>query len=142
MKLPENLKVDPKLLEAEMLKKVEDATNKMAEPVSIEEAASVLFGLFLPKFAATVNKLSSKSLKRLIYSLVAVPLEEARLNLKLPEEKEAYQIAEQLLVSKSALIMNAYVNEETVKQEFLKNNKKVEEFSSPDTKNEGDNKNG
>lgn len=101
-----------------------------AEPVGIEESASLLFGLYLPKFTQVVNGLSNKSLKRLLFSLVAVPLEEARLNLKNENEKTAYAIAEQLLVSKSALIMNAAWNEENKKEklkEAIQENLKVDE---------------
>src|ERR1039458_8705782 len=99
--MSEEIKIDRVQIESEMLKEAADAANKELTPATIEESASMLFGMYLPKFASIVNKLSNKSLKRLIYSLVAVPLEEAKLNLKHEDERLAYQIAEQLLVSKS-----------------------------------------
>lgn len=89
--------------------------------MSIEESASMLFGLYFPKFSAMVEGLSNKSLKRLIIALVAVPLEDAKLNLNNEKERMAYAIAEQLLVSKSALILStAYEHEQKLNEEKLK----------------------
>lgn len=103
-------------VEEEML--AEAAQANIPQAASIEEAASVLFGLYLPRFTDIVRRLSSKSLKRLIYSIVAVPLEDAVVNLKNEDERTAYAICEQLMVSKSALIMNAVANEEKNKQKY------------------------
>lgn len=116
----------PEEIEADLLKKMQEDAGKEIKPADIEESASLLFGLYIGKFANTVNKLSSKSLKRLIYSLVAVPLEEARLNLKNEEERTAYQIGEQLLVAKSALIMSTYATEEKNRQALIEKNKQTE----------------
>lgn len=89
--------------------------------MSIEQSASMLFGLYFPKFTMMVEGLSNKSLKRLIIALVAVPLEDAKLNLNNEKERMTYAIAEQLLVSKSALILStAYEHEQKLNEEKLK----------------------
>ena len=106
-----------------------------AEPVGIEESASLLFGLYLPRYVDIISGLSNKSLKRLLYSLVAVPLEEARLNLKNEKERTAYAIAEQLMVSKSALIMNAAYNEEKNQQTIRENAQVTNNIEEKDVKN-------
>jgi hypothetical protein len=116
----------PQEIEAELIQKMREDSEKEIKPADIEESASLLFGLYIGKFANLVNKLSSKSLRRLIYSLVAVPLEEAKLNLKNEDERTAYQIAEQLLVSKSALIMSTYATEERNRQAVIEQNKQKE----------------
>lgn len=102
--------------------------------MSVEESASMLFELYFPKFSGLVETLSNKSLKRLIIALVAVPLEDARLNLNNEKEKMTYAIAEQLLVSKSALILStAYEHEQKLKAE---QEAKLEETKTEENKGE------
>lgn len=69
--------------------------------------ASAVFGVLYPRFIARLETLSNKSMKRVIRSLIGVPLEEPIPNFKRDEEKEAYLIGERLLEAKSVIIIHA-----------------------------------
>jgi len=107
------LAVDPLQTEKDMVK---NEIVGLGNGMPIEESAAMLFGLYYPKFQILVDQLSNKSLKRLITALIAVPLEDARLNLNNEKERMVYAIAEQLLISKSALILHSYAKHETDKE--------------------------
>jgi len=90
-----------------------DEQLKSQEP---EDAAAMLFGLYWPIFQNVVNGLSTKSLRRLIKAMVAIPLETANVNLKLPIEKTAYAISERLMQSKVLMFVHMmYQNQDQLK---------------------------
>lgn len=78
----------------------------------IEETASLLFQLYYPKYAQLVDQLSSNSMRRLLKAIVAVPLEDATLNLDRPEEKTAYAVLEKLMISKMSLVLYTLMEHE------------------------------
>ena len=71
----------------------EAVADKNVDPA---DAPAMLFGLYYPKFCQGVDMLSNKSLRRLIKSLVGVPLESNTPNLKIQIEKTCFAIGEKL----------------------------------------------
>jgi hypothetical protein len=69
-------------------------------------SASMLFGLYYPKFSQALETLPAKSLRRLLRALVGVPLVDASPNLKRPEERVAYSVAERLLEAKTVVALH------------------------------------
>lgn len=90
--------------------------DKQIQGQSPEDAAAMLFKLYWPIFKNVVERLSNKSLKRLIKAMIAVPLEDAYPNLKNEIEKNAYAISERLLQAKVLMVIHMmYQNPEQVK---------------------------
>ena len=108
-------------IESALLEKEKSAI--MSEE-SLQDTASMMFSLYYPKFAQLVDQLSTKSLRRLIKAMVAVPLEEANLNLKIEKERVGYAIMEKLMISKFGLVINTlWQEEQRMKQEPKEENK-------------------
>lgn len=69
-------------------------------------APAGLFGLYGPRFLGLVeNKLSNKSLRRVLKSLVMLPLEPLHPNKNNKEEVEAYQIGHKMLEAKYLMML-------------------------------------
>ena|ERR1700761_5085967 len=90
---------------------VDENLNLTAEEVKAKMDAkdpalpvSNLFGLYFPIFKNGIERLSVRSLKRIIVAMVAQPLEDANLNLKLPIERELFAIFEKLFIARTFLI--------------------------------------
>lgn len=69
-------------------------------------SASMLFGLYYPKFSQALETLPAKALRRLLRALIGVPLVDASPNLKRPEERVAYSVAERLLEAKTVIALH------------------------------------
>jgi hypothetical protein len=95
--------------------------------MSLEDSTSMLFGLYYPKFCQGVDMCSNKSLRRLIKALVGVPLVDEVPNLKIPLEKTAFAIGENLLQAKMTMMIHVLYNQsEDIKMQ-LETNKKEKE---------------
>lgn len=84
-------------LEQEMIKQ------EQLDQTPPEEVAATMFNLYLPRFQLMVDKLSNKSLKRVLKALIEYPLVED--DTKLSEtEKETFLVAENLILAKVMMI--------------------------------------
>lgn len=112
-----------KELEAELLAKEQE---RLVEGDPVELAAQ-MFTIYFPKFVYLVNKLSSRSLKRLIRSLVEYPLGQTDPKQTTPEEAEAFVIGRGLMDSKMVMIYNTYAeNAAKIEAESEKQIKEME----------------
>src|ERR1041385_8941355 len=91
MDVTENPPVTPLTAEEIEQQQIQAAANR--DPL---ESATLLFTLYYPRFCAALDTLPAKSVRRLIRAIIGVPLAEATPNLKRPEERTAYAIAERL----------------------------------------------
>lgn len=99
-----------------------------SDDASVAETASMMFGLYYPQFKTLVDNLSNNSLRRLIKAMVAVPLEDANVNLKLKEERVAYAICEKLMISKFGLVMHVlWEHEQDLKKQEETNKEEKKE---------------
>lgn len=78
----------------------------------VAESASTAFGLNFPRFCAHVDRLSSKSLRRMIKALIGTPLEDLRPNLKNQQEKDAFALGHHCFEAKFALILNSLLTQQ------------------------------
>lgn len=97
MEIPENL--SPKQVEENLINDQEQRLEAGAD------TTAALFKKFHPEFLARVDRLSNKSLRRLIKAMVSLPLEDAKLNLKMDEEKQAFMVAMNLIDAKNYLML-------------------------------------
>ena len=97
------------------------------------QALSNVFGMYKTPFINLVEKLSNKSARRVLKSLILLPLEDYVPNLKRPEEKAVYQIGEKLLLAKMSLIMEVLLKEEQERVNLLENSKKETSEVAPAT---------
>ena len=88
---------------------------------NVLEQASFVFGMNIPKFCAIVDKLSNKSLRRVMRAIVAQPLEDLSPNLKNENEKAAYQLGEMLMQAKMVLVMQVMLEQQQKNQEIVDN---------------------
>jgi hypothetical protein len=110
------------------------------QAVNAVDSATMMFGLYYPKLEMLVNRMSNKSLKRVIRALVGMPLETVKLNLKLQQEKTAYAIADQLIQAKMTLMIHTAYESEMNRQKLLASKAEekateVVENSEPTTEN-------
>jgi hypothetical protein len=96
-------------------------------------SASMLFGLYYPKFSQALDTLPAKSLRRLLRALIGVPLVNASPNLKRSEERVAYSVAERLLEAKTVVTLHNLFQHQ---QELQKLDEPSEETSSETTPKE------
>jgi DNA primase large subunit len=76
-----------------------------------EEVAATMFNLYLPRFQNMVDKLSNKSLKRVLKALIEYPLVED--DMKLSEtEKDAFLVAENLILAKVMMINHTLMQQQ------------------------------
>lgn len=73
---------------------------------SHSQSASTLFTLYFPKFCELLDQLPAKSIRRLFKAVMGVPLIDAKVNLKRPEERTAYAIAERLVEAKMVITLD------------------------------------
>lgn len=100
----------------EITKQIE--LEQMAQ-VSPIEAASTAFGMYYPKYCAAVDKLSAKSLRRLVKAIVGYPLEEVKLSMKNPEEMQVFYVAEELMKAKTVLFIDSMYQQQIETQKQL-----------------------
>jgi hypothetical protein len=77
-----------------------------------EEVAAAMFNLYLPRFQAIVSKLSNKSLRRVLKALIEYPLVEEDFKFSGELEKEAFLVAENLILAKVMMINHTLLQHE------------------------------
>ena len=92
-------------LEQEMIKQAQ------VQQTPPEEVAAAMFNLYLPRFQMMVDKLSNKSLKRVLKALIEYPLVEDETNLS-ATEKETFLVAENLILAKVMMINHTLLEHE------------------------------
>lgn len=92
-------------LEQEMIKQ---AQGSQTPP---EEVAASMFNLYLPRFQMMVDKLSNKSLKRVLKALIEYPLVVDETNLS-KTEKETFLVAENLILAKVMMINHTLLEQQ------------------------------
>ena len=85
-------------IEQEMIKQAE------ANQTPPQEVAAAMFNLYLPRFQMMVDKLSNKSLRRVLKALIEYPLVEEDFKFSGELEKETFLIAENLILAKVMMI--------------------------------------
>jgi len=76
-----------------------------------EEVAATMFNLYLPRFQMLVDKLSNKSLRRVLKALVEYPLVEEEYKLS-EQEKDTFLVAENLILAKVMMINHTLMEHE------------------------------
>lgn len=103
-------------LEQEMIK------HEQLNQTPPEEVAASMFNLYLPRFQAMVDKLSNKSLRRVLKALIEYPLVEEDFKFSGELEKEAFLVAENLILAKVMMINHTLMQH----QEDLQNGKETD----------------
>jgi hypothetical protein len=113
-------------LEQEMIKQAE------ATQTPPEEVAAAMFNLYLPRFQMMVNKLSNKSLRRVLKALIEYPLVEEGFKFSGELEKETFLVAENLILAKVMMINHTLMEQQTQLQNE-KNSDNVKSESENET---------
>ena len=92
-------------LEQEMIKQ------SQIQQTPPEEVAAAMFNLYLPRFQMMVDKLSNKSLKRVLKALIEYPLVDDETNLS-ETEKETFLVAENLILAKVMMINHTLLEQQ------------------------------
>jgi len=77
-----------------------------------EEVAASMFNLYLPRFQLMVDKLSNKSLRRVLKALIEYPLVEEDFKFSNELEKETFLVAENLILAKVMMINHTLMQHE------------------------------
>ena len=116
-------------LEREMIKQ---AQGSQTPP---EEVASAMFNLYLPRFQMMVDKLSNKSLKRVLRALIEYPLVEEDTKFSSDIEKETFLVAENLILAKIMMINHTLMEHEMGLQKSESSDSVVEEAKQENESN-------
>lgn len=99
------------------LEKVEINLDESASEKSNADGPAMLFSFYWPIVSNKIDTLSNNSLRRLLKAIICIPLEDAKLNLKLVEEREVYAICERLMEAKLVMTLTAlYENQDELKK--------------------------
>lgn len=71
--------------------------------------ASTLHGMYMPRFKAGIHQLSSRQLRRIIIALMEVPFWDKEPNFRNSFEKEMFAIGDNLLIAKTIMISQSYM---------------------------------
>ena len=82
-----------------------------------EEVAASMFNLYLPRFQMMVDKLSNKSLRRVLKALIEYPLVEEDFKFSGELEKETFLVAENLILAKVMMINHTLMQHQVDLQE-------------------------
>ncbi len=93
-------------IEQEMIKRAEE---NQTPP---QEVAAAMFNLYLPRFQMMVDKLSNKSLRRVLKALIEYPLVEEDFKFSGELEKETFLIAENLILAKVMMINHTLMEQQ------------------------------
>jgi len=93
-------------IEQEMIKQAE------ANQTPPQEVAAAMFNLYLPRFQMMVDKLSNKSLRRVLKALIEYPLVEEDFKFSGELEKETFLIAENLILAKVMMINHTLMEQQ------------------------------
>ena len=108
-------------LEQEMIKQTQGSQTPP------EEVAASMFNLYLPRFQMMVDKLSNKSLKRVLKALIEYPLVEEDTKFSSDLEKETFLVAENLILAKIMMINHTLMQHEMGLQNPVSNDSILEE---------------
>lgn len=108
-------------LEQEMIK------HEQINQTPPEEVASAMFNLYLPRFQQMVDKLSNKSLRRVLKALIEYPLVDEDFKFSGELEKETFLVAENLILAKVMMINHTLLEQEASLQNKEVNDNVVEE---------------
>jgi hypothetical protein len=122
----------PADLEKAMIEKEQDQLKN--GNLSAEDAASATFALYYPYFvnAITSDKLSRKTLCRVILSLVSSPLKDPLVNLKRKEERDLWNLGEKLFQAKTVMVLHT----------LYQHNKELQDLENSSKLNETEESNG
>lgn len=93
-------------LEQEMIKQ------QQSTQTPPEEVAAAMFNLYLPRFQIMVDKLSNKSLRRVLKALIEYPLVEEDFKFSGELEKETFLVAENLILAKVMMINHTLMQQQ------------------------------
>lgn len=100
-----------------------------------EEVAATMFNLYLPRFQLMVDKLSNKSLKRVLRALIEYPLVEEETKFSTNMEKETFLVAENLILAKIMMINHTLMEQQVSLQNSETNDSVVEEVKQENESN-------
>jgi len=100
-----------------------------------EEVAASMFNLYLPRFQMMVDKLSNKSLKRVLRALIEYPLVEEDTKFSSDLEKETFLVAENLILAKIMMINHTLMEHEMGLQNPVSNDSILEEVKQENESN-------
>lgn len=113
-------KLTPADVERVMIEREKQLLEKPGEHP--EEVAATLFAMWLPKYCAGVDKLSSNALRRLCKALVEFPLNDSPYNHSSQLERDTFNTGMRLLESKYVMIFHTFSqNIEKIEEEVNKN---------------------
>ena len=101
-------------------KVLEKSAKKAYNPL---ESAEMMYQVYLPRLKMLANKLSAKSLRRLLIGLVEVPIIQEEFKDKDKVAKECYELGDRLLSAKSMLILHTLAEYEKSQQQQSTNEK-------------------
>lgn len=81
-----------------------------------EEIAATMFTLYLPRFQASVDRLSNKALRRVLKALIEYPLVDEEYKFSSELEKDTFFVAERLILAKMMMIQHTLFNNEELLQ--------------------------
>ncbi len=96
------LEFDPKAMEEQMIA----AAQARAEDPT--ETASQAYGMYVPHYKASIPKLSTRGLRRLLNYLVLYPLDQTDFKAANDFEKQMMQLTGQLVEAKFIMILDTY----------------------------------
>lgn len=124
LKITDAITETPQEVEQKLIKKETSPMEGLAEKVNVMKFP----------FLNLVDRLSNKSLRRLIKALVLVPLEDMKVNFNVKEEKTAWSIGEELLKAKMTMIhftlLEHEIQKEQERQRILAENPPVQTDSN------------
>jgi hypothetical protein len=100
-----------------------------------EEVAASMFNLYLPRFQLMVDKLSNKSLRRVLKALIEYPLVEEETKFSSSMEKETFLVAENLILAKIMMINHTLMEQQVNLQNSETNDSVVEEVKQENESN-------
>ena len=116
-------------LEKEMIKQAQ------TQETPPEEVAAAMFNLYLPRFQLMVDKLSNKSLKRVLKALIEYPLVEEDVKFSSDLEKETFLVAENLILAKIMMINHTLMEQQVDLQNLETSDSVVEEVKQENETN-------
>lgn len=113
---------------------VTEEQQPVTAPKSPSEQAATSFGLYYPLFVNIVTRLSAKSARRLLVSLMGIPFKNPTVNLKTPDEKMALEMGMHLDQAKVIMMLDGLFKHTKALNEATDPNAKI---SLDETPNDG-----
>lgn len=113
---PEEVLVDPKPVEE---LKVDEVTQDLLNRENSLKGATDVFSRYYPVFSRNLERFSRKSLKRIIRTVVANPIEELSINPKSKDEMDMCMLIEKLMEAKMVIVLQSlYKHQEELDQKI------------------------